>query len=206
MEPYVNSIVKEEMRKRNEQTACSSKAVIEQDLQARQAALFYTPHHLLTPYLVIGGIFGAGFAGYGLGFPGFFLGLAAGIGVWCLLEQGVKKHNANINRRKQQLAEEAQRQIQEEFSKADQRTLQEAAAYDREVKMYAQKVLAKAESIRPMVDSTVDMFQRMISHADAGSSIRFIQADFTYLVMTAGIKYSYSSQYTNPQDDFNFNL
>ena len=71
--------------------------------------------------------------------------------------------------------------------------------------MYAQKDLAKAESIAPMVDHVVSMFQRMISHADAGAHMKFIEADFTYQVITSGIKYSYQSRYTNPQDDYNFN-
>ena len=48
------------------------------------------------------------------------------------------------------------------------------------------------------------MFQRMISHADSGSNMRFVETDFTYQVVRTGIMYSYQSRYTNPQDDFNF--
>lgn len=88
---------------------------------------------------------------------------------------------------------------------SDVQTQQEISAYDRDVKMYAQKVMAKAESIAPMVDHVVNMFQRMISHADSGAHMKFIEADFTYEVVTSGIKYSYQSRYTNPQDDYNFN-
>lgn len=89
--------------------------------------------------------------------------------------------------------------------RADQRTQQEITAYERDVKMYAQKVMAKSESIAPMVEHVVGMFQRMISHADAGAHMKFIEADFTYQVINSGIKYSYQSRYTNPQDDYDFN-
>lgn len=37
----------------------------------------------------------------------------------------------------------------------------------------------------------------MISHADAGAHMKFIEADFTYQVINSGIKYSYQSRYTN---------
>ena len=106
---------------------------------------------------------------------------------------------------KQRLQDAANNEIRQEYMRADQRTQQEIAAYERDVKMYAQKVMAKSESIAPMVDHVVNMFQRMISHADAGAHMKFIGADFTYQVVTDGIKYSYQSRYTNPQDDYNFN-
>ena len=55
-----------------------------------------------------------------------------------------------------------------------------------------------------MVQHNTGMFQRMVSHADAGSNMRFVESDFTYKVLTKGIVYSYQSRYTNPQDDYNF--
>ena len=55
-----------------------------------------------------------------------------------------------------------------------------------------------------MVDHSVDMFKRMISHADCDSSTKFIECIFEYVVTFNEVKYLYESEYTNPRDDFNF--
>ena len=115
------------------------------------------------------------------------------------MNQSVKTSNAGIDSEKQRLQDAANNEIRQEYIRADQRTQQEITAYERDVKMYAQKVMAKSESIAPMVEHVVGMFQRMISHADAGAHMKFIEADFTYQVINSGIKYSYQSRYTNLQ-------
>ena len=50
------------------------------------------------------------------------------------------------------------------------------------------------------------MFQRMISHADSRSHIKFIEGTLIYTVVNEGIYYTYPSTYTNKLDDFNFNV
>lgn len=205
MNPITNSIIKEQMRQRNESIAQSSENQIRSRLTANLNSLTYKSKHNFSPFGIGGGILGAILGFSGLGFSGFFVGLAVGAGIWIAINQSVKASNASIDRLKQRLQDAANNEIRQEYMRADQRTQQEIAAYERDVKMYAQKVMAKSESIVPIVDHVVNMFQRMISHADAGAHMKFIEADFTYQVVTDGIKYSYQSRYTNPQDDYNFN-
>lgn len=56
-----------------------------------------------------------------------------------------------------------------------------------------------------MVDKTVSMFERMISHADNGTNMRFVEAELQFQVTNTGIQYNFTSAYTNSRDDFNFN-
>lgn len=205
MNPITNSTIKEQMRQRNERMAQSRESQIRSQLAANLNSLTYKSKYNFSPFGIGGGIFGIVLAVSGLGFSGILVGLAVGAGVWIAMNQGVKTSNANIDNEKQRLQDAANTEIRQEYMRADQRTQQEIAAYERDVKMYAQKVMAKAESISPMVDHVVSMFQRMISHADAGAHMKFIEANFTYQVITSGIKYSYQSRYTNPQDDYDFN-
>lgn len=205
MNPITNSTVKEQMRQRNESMAKSRESQICSQLTADLNRLSYKGRYNFSPFGIGGVILGVILAVSGVGFTGVVIGLAVGAGVWIALNQSVKASNANIDSEKQRLQDAANNEIRQEYMRADQRTQQEIAAYERDVKMYAQKVLGKSESIAPMVDHVVSMFQRMISHADAGAHMRFIEADFTYQVINTGIKYSYQSRYTNPQDDYNFN-
>lgn len=205
MNPITNSTIKEQMRQRNESMAQNRESQIRNQLAANLNRLTYKKKYDFSPFGIGGGILGVILAFSGLGFSGIFVGLALGAGGWVVLNQSVNSANGNIDSEKQRLQDAANNEIRQEYARADQRTQQEIFAYERDVKMYAQKVLAKAESIAPMVDHVVSMFQRMISHADAGAHMKFIEADFTYQVITSGIKYSYQSRYTNPQDDYNFN-
>ena len=166
MNPITNSVIKEQMRQRNESMAQSRETQIRSQLTANLNNLSYKGKHNFSPFGIGGGILGIVLAVSGVGFSGILVGLAVGTGVWIAMNQSVKTSN---------------------------------------VKMYAQKVMAKSESIAPMVEHVVGMFQRMISHADAGAHMKFIEADFTYQVINSGIKYSYQSRYTNPQDDYDFN-
>lgn len=174
-------------------------------LFANLNSLAYKSKCNFSPCGIGGGVLGIFLAFSGIGFSGILIGLAIGIGVWIVVNQSVKTSNSNIDGEKQRLQDAANSEICQEYIRADQRTQQEINAYERDVKMYAQKVMTKSESITPMVDHVVDMFQRMISHADTGAHMKFIEIDFTYQVVTEGIKYSYQSRYTNPQDDYNFN-
>lgn len=205
MNPITNSTIKEQMRQRNESMAQSRETQIRSQLAANLNRLTYKKTYDFSPFGIGGGVLGVILAFSGFGFSGILVGLAIGAGGWVFLNQKIKSSNADIDSEKQRLQDIANNEIRQEYARADQRTQQEISTYERDVKMYAQKVLAKSESIAPMVDHVVSMFQRMISHADAGAHMKFIEADFTYQVITSGIKYSYQSRYTNPQDDYNFN-
>ncbi len=205
MNPITNSTIKEQMRQRNESMAQSREGQIRSQLAASLSSLTYKGKYNFSSFGIVGGILGVVLAFSGLGFSGILVGIAIGVGICIAMNQSIKSSNANIDSEKQRLQDAANNEIRQEYMRADQRTQQEIAAYERDVRMYAQKVMAKAESIAPMVDHVVNIFQRMISHADAGAHMKFIEADFTYQVVTDGIKYSYQSCYTNPQDDYNFN-
>ena len=88
---------------------------------------------------------------------------------------------------------------------ADMKTQKEAVAYDTEVRKYCDRAMAKADLFTPMIDHQEMMFQRMISHADHGSNMAFVEADLVYTVTNTGITYTYhDSRYSNSIDDFNF--
>ena len=199
MNPITNSTIKEQMRQRNESTARARESQIQSQLQADLGRLQYKPP-LQFKLGVVGVIIGIV-----LTLVTYGIALVIGLVIWFVMKNKVQTYNDDIDQQKRRLQDAANNEIRQEYMSADQRTQQEIAAYERDVKMYAQKVMAKSESIAPMVDHVVNMFQRMISHADAGAHMKFIEADFTYQVVTDGIKYSYQSRYTNPQDDYNFN-
>lgn len=186
MNPITNSRIKEAMRQQNETIALNR----EHELNKGRKR-----NYSLIGFVIGGGILGIVFAATGGGGTGFLIGLAVGIIVRSALNQGIKRANENLDA-----------EIREEYKRADRRTQQEIETYDREVKAHAQRILSKSDSIAPMVDHAANMFQRMISHANAGAHMRFIEADLIYEVSTTGIQYSYQSKYTNPQDDYNFNV
>jgi len=196
MNPITNSTLKEQIRQRNETEARNREAQIMAQLANSVNSLTPKPSIKAGGWLIGGAILSLFLT------PVAFI---VAVGAWFFLNQRVKEYNENLENERRRLQDEANNQIRQAYAQSDQRTQQEIAAYDRDVKMYAQKVLSKAESIAPMVDHVVSMFQRMISHADAGAHMKFIKADFYYQVTTTGIKYSYGSRYTNPQDDYNFN-
>ena len=205
MNPITNSVIKEHMRQRNESLAQSRETQIRSRLTASLNSMTYKSKHKFSPFGIGGGILGIVLAVSGVGFSGILVGLAVGTSVWIAMNQSVKATNAGIDSEKQRLQDAANNEIRQEYMHADQCTQQEIAAYERDVKMYAQKVMTKSESVASMVDHVVGMFQRMVSHADAGAHMKFIEADFTYQVINSGIKYSYQSRYTNSQDDYDFN-
>lgn len=205
MDPITNSVIKEQMRQRNESIALNNERQIRDQLTATLNGMVYKPKHSFMPFGICGGILGLIMAFSGAGFGGFLIGIGIGAGIWVAVNQSVNASNANLDKEKQRVQESADNKIRQEYLRADRQTQQEIDAYDRSVKMYAQKVMAKSESVMPMVDHIVNMFQRMISHADSGSHMRFIEADFTFQVINTGIKYFYQSRYTNSQDDYNFN-
>lgn len=205
MNPITTSVIKEQMRQQNEGIARSRENQIRSQLDVKLNNLPYESEWSFSPFGIGGGVFGIVLAIIGLGFAGILIGLIVGVLIWVAVNQSVERSNTDSDSEKQRLRDEMENEIRREYERADQRTRQEIAIYENDVKMYAQKVMAKSQSIEPMVNHVVSMFQRMISHADDGSHMKFVEADFTYQVTTSAIKYSYQSRYTNPQDDFNFN-
>ena len=205
MNQIMNSVVKEQIRQRNESYAQSQEGQIRYQLNQDISRLIHKASHKATPFLIGGAILGIVIAASGGGFAGFVGGIIVGLVAWGIANASVNSFNNEQDQKRQTLQEEAERRIRDAYSQADQQTQSEINAYDRDVQQHCQRILSKRESVSPMVDHVVNMFQRMISHADSGSHMRFVEADFTYQVINTGIKYQYQSRYTNPQDDFNFN-
>lgn len=204
MNQITNSPIKESFRQQNENDARNKEYQIRNRLNADIAQIVYEKKF---PWqLCIGLMIGVGILGAILGrsFIGFLVGAAIGAGVYILLNVMVSSQNSQANAKKQRLEQEAEAEIRRAYEEADRRTVQQINAYDHEVKQYCQRILQKSGTISSMVQHNTDMFQRMVSHADAGSNMRFVECLFTYKVVMTGIMYSYQSRYTNPQDDFNF--
>ena len=201
MNPITNSPVKEKMRLKNEEDARNREAQIHAALQSDIAAL------QIKPYFsgMVCGVLVVVCALCGLGFDiGFIAGAIFGAVVYGLLNLFRWYQNKEAESQKQQLRQKAEQLIRDAYAEADRKTQMQIDRYDKDVQQYCQTILRKADTISPMIERTTTMFQRMVSHADSGSNVRFVEADFTYTVNMFGIKYAYQSRYTNPQDDFNF--
>ena len=205
MNPITNSPVKERMRQKNESSARSQEMQINTELNNRLNSLVPKNKQQGTPFIVGGLILGIVFAIGGLGLDWILYGAILGVITWAVTNAVVKSSNSNLESEKQRLRDQAANDIRKAYEEADRRTYQEIASYDDDVKAYSKKALSRAESLEPMVLHVTNMFQRMISHADSGAHMKFIESDFTFAVEKSGITYRYQSQYTNPQDDYNFN-
>lgn len=204
MNQITNSPIKEAMRQQNENDARNKEYQIRNKLNSDIAQIVYK--NKFPGGLCSGLVIGFGIAGaiVGKSFTGFLVGAAIGVGIYVLLNVWVNSQNASAEAEKRRLTQEAENEIQRAYTEADQRTVQKINAYDNEVKQYCQRILQKSDTISSMVQHNTNMFQRMVSHADAGSNMRFVESDITFKVQTTGIMYSYQSRYTNPQDDYNF--
>ena len=98
----------------------------------------------------------------------------------------------------------AEKSVEDVDKETKERIRAEIESYDKNVKETFDKVISDPSNIDTMVDYSIEMFKRMISHADSDSNKRFIECNFTYVVTLNEIKYLYDSEYTNPRDDFNF--
>lgn len=203
MNQITNSPIKEAMRQQNENDARNKEYQIRNKLNSDIAQIVYK--NKFPGGLCAGLVIGFGIVGVAIIFEvGFLVGAAIGAGLYVLMNVWVNSQNASAEEEKRRLTQEAENEIQRAFTEADQRTVQQINAYDNEVKQYCQRILQKSDAISSMVQHNTNMFQRMVSHADAGSNMRFVESDFTFKVQTTGIMYSYQSRYTNPQDDYNF--
>lgn len=100
MNPITNSVIKEQMRQRNESMAQSREAQIRSQLTANLNSLSYKSKHNFSPFGIGGGILGIVLAVSGVGFSGILVGLAVGTGVWIAMNQSVKTSNAGIDSEK----------------------------------------------------------------------------------------------------------
>ena len=205
MNPITNSRIKEGFRLKNESDAGIAAYQIRSATEVEINQLQFKKKHKATLFVIIGIILGFYLSSTGLEFSGFCIGVAIGLGLWSFANMRVKTYNQHLEDKKNELHANAEARINDIYYQADQQTLRQINAYDAEVKQYTQKVLGNRDTIKPMVDHVTNMFQRMVSHADAGAHKRFIEADFIYTVSKTGISYSYQSSYINPQDDYNFN-
>lgn len=201
MNQIMNSPIKDAMRQQNENDARNREFQIRNKLNSDIAQIVYKRKFSRGVCAGLG--IGVGIAGVAIG-QSFFIGAVIGIIIYIGLNIWVKTQNQDADALKRRLQEEAERDVQSAYAEADKRTVQQINAYDKEVKQYCQKILNKTDTITSMIQHNTDMFQRMVSHADAGSNMRFVESDFTFKVILTGIMYSYQSRYTNPQDDFNF--
>lgn len=146
---------------------------------------------------------------------GLIIGVLISIGIYLVWIDIINQINHNLDasiiriqdkadRKVQKLRDNAVLQIKAAYDEADWKTQQDIEQYDSEVKRNCQAILKKSNEFAAMINHTVDMFQRMVSHADSSSNKKFVEADFTYKVELYGICYKYKSTYSNIKDDFNF--
>lgn len=202
MNRITNSPIKETMRQQNENDARNKEYQIKNQLSQDLSKIVYKNKFSFAWCIAL--VIAFAVIGY---FSGISLSVGAAIGAagYVLLNVWVSSQNKSANERKKQLEINADNEIRAAYEDADRRTVQQINKYDSDVKQYAQRILQKSDGISSMVQHNVDMFQRMVSHADAGSNMRFVEANFVYKVSTTGITYIYDkSRYTNKLDDFNF--
>lgn len=204
MTPITDSPIKEAMRQANEQEARQQEYHINTQMNSDISRIAMKKFFPISVCGVLAVIFGVVGVAAGKDFNSFLGGAFVGGIIYLLLNLWIKSKNSGAMARKAAIERDAQRRIQEAYDEADRRTVQQINAYDAEVAQYSQRIMQKPEAVNSMIQRNTDMFQRMISHADSGSNMRFVETDFTYQVVRTGIMYSYQSRYTNPQDDFNF--
>lgn len=200
MDQITNSRLKEAIRQRNESVARNEERQIRQKLQ-QDLAVWNKWIGRLKKISIGGGFFCAVIVVAYLGTePGSGIGIGSvcGCALYFILKSSIKN-------KKKDLETHAISNIQNSYDAADAKTQREIQVYDEEVRQNCQRILKNPSGISSMVDYVVMMFQRMVSHADAGAHMKFVEADFTYIVRINGISFKYQSNYTNPQDDFNFN-
>lgn len=225
MNPILNSPIKEGMRLQHESQAEAREIQINYKLsndcdniqnsaRNRINQIHAKPLPSTTPCWIMGIVSGIIFASYG-GFTGFLIGVGIGVGLYFLWVYSIRQKNNNLEEQKKKIQYEANEEakklrqkavneIREIYAEADRRTQQDIDVYDAEVKRNYQAILKRPDAFTAMVNHSVKMFERMVSHADSSSNRKFVETDFTYKVEVHGICYKYQSTYSNSKDDFNF--
>lgn len=198
-----NSPVKEGFRALAENEARREESEIHQRLQSDISSQTYSKKLTGGAYggaAVVCAILGAVMAGL----DGFLFGAILGALIILGVNVAIASSNKRVDGRKEQMTKDAEDKIADAWHRAQQRYQSQCDKYDADVRGNSKKILGNAKNVSPMVDHSVDMFERMISHSDSGSNRKFIEADFTYKVGNTCITYSYNSRYTNSMDDFDF--
>lgn len=204
MNPITNSPIKEAMRQKNENDAKYKENQIRSKLNSDIGNIKHWNYPTGIAYVIMAVIFGILGAIVGNSFNAFIIGAIVGVVVVILVAIWIRKMNQSKDAEIVRLRNEAEKSVRKAYEDADILTTQFINNYDNNVKQCCQRLMKKADTITTMVDHNTMMFQRMVSHSDASSNIRFVEAIFTYKVNSYGISYSYQSKYSNPQDDFNF--
>ena len=206
----VRSLIENRIRKEGEEKRTITKAVlndslyVEKEKEKKFIDKVKSTVEVIT-LLCIFFIIVIGIANDGL--LGFFHGLLIGIVVLVvvvsvLFVMGI--FYDEMEKKSDSLEKEIDVRVKEIDDEINNRIKSELTQYDTDVKETYKKIWANLSNIEPMVNYSVEMFKRMISHANSDSSKKFIECNFTYIVTTNEIKYLYDSSYTNPRDDFNF--
>lgn len=225
MNPIPNSPIKEGMRQQYESQAAAREVQINNKLNSdcnsiqnearnRINQIHAKPLPSTTPCWVISIILGIIFVGFA-GIAGLIIGAGIGVGIYLFWVNSIKQGNNRLEEQKRciqrdadeeadKLRQRATNEIRAAYSEADRRTRHDIEQYDAEVKHNCQAILKKPDAFKAMVDQSVMMFERMVSHADSASNRKFVETDFTFKVEVHGICYKYQSTYSNPKDDFNF--
>jgi outer membrane murein-binding lipoprotein Lpp len=231
MQPITNSPIKEAMRLQYASEAENKKNKIELDAKNDGEAIknkcledvnavkfdIYFFWHMVCYYASWIFFFLAVISAFFIGIFGFILGVIISI-VFYFLDRkfNVKTHQnrateiknleAKFNNDLENRKNKALRDLKAADDEADRKTQQFIRQYDEQVKKNCQNILNKQDSYEDMVNHTVVMFERMISHADSALDKKFIEAQLTFKVEKWGICYQYQSNYTNPSDDYNFSV
>lgn len=195
MNPITNSKIKEGFRIANEEAASRKIDAINVKANEDISKLKYKPNPDYGNWGCLGAIIGV--FTMGIGFAVLTIG-------YFISKASVTSYNEEIDAMKKKIRDTADADIRRVRSEADQKTQHEVKAYDEEVKQFAKRIMTKAQSLAPMVNHVTMMFERMVSHADKGSHMRFIETDFIYEVTKKRIAYYYQSTYSNNKDDYDF--
>ena len=205
MQPITNSRVKEEIRQKNERQARELEhqmtMKLRDNLKEKQGddekAVLSRCIAAAIIIAVINFLFGGSF--------GTLIGLEILTGIpICLVITGLSGAASKIKNTEAKMQQQMQDEIAQMYRDSEEKTRREIKEYDETVAQYAKKILMSASKISAMTDHAVEMFQRMISHADDGAYNSFIEVDFIYEVLRSEIKYYYESQYANPRDSYSF--
>ena len=184
MEPITNSTIKEGIRQQNEKAVQYEIGMLYKNYEQGKYKQAFQIGTVVFAFIV---------AIMGGKFWGFVIGIGIGYAVYFIRDSSRK---AAVDTKAHDL-----------LRAYEEKTRQQIKNYEDTVKQYSDSILKKSSDFKVMVDHSVSMFQRMISHADNRPHIQFIQATFVYTVRKTGIYYTYAqSYYSNPQDDFDFNI
>ena len=199
------SIVEEQIRKKYEKEAIRQEEKMRDEMKNSLLSFEnkYTPPF---QYFIGGGGALGVILIFSIGFKGLLIGLGCGLAAWGAVYWKYKQYNKTMADARQKFKENALSEIQDMLDEYKRKTENDIMAYRNAVTNYCKKALVNKASLKPMVDQTVLMLDRMISHTDMRPHIKIIETDFNYKVTKTGIQYIYNSTYSNKQDDFDFNI